>query len=88
MKDKVIDGLKKDNEDLRGVVKDKDDTIRLMTRQLMEGKTRVETLEADLVFAKTLADLHKKSFEMAIGITRRGLIATGTLPSDPDAPCP
>ena len=80
MKDKVIDGLKKDNEDLRTVVKDKDKTIRLMTRQLMEAETRVKTLETELSFAKALADLHRESFHMAIGIARTSI--------DSEAPCP
>jgi len=76
MKDKVIDGLKKDNEDLRGVVKDKDDTIRLMTRQLINAEDRVKKLEADLEFAKALSDLHERCFHKAIKYI------------DPEAPCP
>ena len=74
MKDKVIDGLKKDNEDLRAVVKDKDDTIRLMTRRLKEAETRVQTLQAELQFAKALSDLHERCFHKAIGIARTASI--------------
>ena len=80
MKDKVIDGLKKDIEDLRGVVNDKDDTICLMTRQFKDAEDRVKTLETDLRFAKALSDLHRDSFLMAIGIARTSI--------DPEAPCP
>ena len=72
MKEKVIEGLQKDNHDLRAVVKDKDDTIRLMTRQLMEGEARIERLEADLKFAKALADLHERAFHKAISISASG----------------
>jgi hypothetical protein len=81
LKEKVIDGLKKDNEDLRGVVKDKEKTIRLMTHQLRDAEDRVRMLESDLKFAKALADLHRDSFHMAIGIARTAII-------DPEAPCP
>ena len=81
MKDKVIDGLKKDIEDLRGVVKDKDDTICLMTRQLKDAEDRVKTLETDLRFAKALSDLHERCFHKAIGVARTAFI-------DAEAPCP
>jgi len=81
MKDKVIDGLKKDIEDLRGVVKDNEKTFRLMTRQLRDAEDRVTTLESDLQFAKALADLHRESFHRAIGLARTAFI-------DADAPCP
>ena len=81
MKDKVIDGLKKDIEDLRGVVKDKEKTFRLMTRQLRDAEDRVTTLESDLKFAKALSDLHERCFHKAIGVARTAFI-------DPEAPCP
>ena len=66
MKDKFVEDLQKDLQDLRAVVKAKDDTIKDMRRQIQEKETRIKVLEIDLKMANALSDLHKKFFEDAI----------------------
>ncbi len=68
--ERFIADLQKDIEGLRATVREKDDTIRDLGRQLVEKDSdhnlRVKLLEIDLKCARDLADLHNAFFKAAI----------------------
>ena len=70
--DRFIADLQKDIDSLRATVRVKDDTIKDLRRQLvekdLEHSTRVRYLEADLKFARGVADIHMNLLQKAIQV--------------------